>query len=578
MGTRRPYSAHILAIHCGLWGNPTHVDYLREAALAAAAKSGGDSKLVVLNAKSNAVDWTWTYDGIDVCADRVVEEIDAEIKRIEADGGTVDKFSMVGYSLGGLVARYTIGLLDSRTPSFFDKVEPVNFTTFASPAIGIPHYRTPWSTIFRFLGARMLSRTGEQLYERDRFLPSRFNPDASSPPADAGAVSKCGGKTRLGRIFPSVGKGKEKAEPLLKIMADPRYAFYRALSKFEKIDVYANTMNDRTVPFITGAFEAHDPFALARAKAQKIAEKRGDDPEKELDLREGGIDITLRKDAPIVSTYTYVPPPSPSRQKPTPAPLWSRLKRRAPSLPMLLRPSSYPVARWKAAIVVVALPVILPCFVAFMLVRFSLHGRQSRRRISETRKARAEGREGMLKRVGFEAIARVLQEEGGVENPEYAGGLQELGRDQGASAATSGAATPVSTNEGESTPLNGNSGKTGYGSSSSASASASASASTTSSSTAASSSAPPTSRHNPLPSPSSSDLSLAHTLRTDPSLTPSQAFQLENLNALPQLRKHFVHLPGVRHTHGVIVRRDPNWVHAPKGRKIVEAWAREAKW
>jgi hypothetical protein len=41
------------------------------------------------------------------------------------------------YSLGGLVARYVLGLLESRTPSFFTEVRPVNFTTFASPAIGM---------------------------------------------------------------------------------------------------------------------------------------------------------------------------------------------------------------------------------------------------------------------------------------------------------------------------------------------------------------------------------------------------------------------------------------------------------
>lgn len=41
------------------------------------------------------------------------------------------------YSLGGLVARYVLGLLESRTPSFFAEVRPVNFATFASPAIGM---------------------------------------------------------------------------------------------------------------------------------------------------------------------------------------------------------------------------------------------------------------------------------------------------------------------------------------------------------------------------------------------------------------------------------------------------------
>lgn len=99
-------------------------------------------KLVVLAASLSQ--GTLTYDGIDLCGERVVKEIDAEIEKIALDGGKVDRFSIVGYSLGGLVARYAIGILHSREPSFFETVKPVNFATFASPAIGmyvlIPSY------------------------------------------------------------------------------------------------------------------------------------------------------------------------------------------------------------------------------------------------------------------------------------------------------------------------------------------------------------------------------------------------------------------------------------------------------
>lgn len=125
------------------------------------------------------------------------------------------------YSLGGLVARYVLGLLDSRTPSFFSHTQPKNFTTFASPWIGIPAYDSFWSRTFRYLGGRLLSRTGRQLYERDRFLPVRF----------ADGVDKKGARGK---------KEKVEAAPLLRVMADPRYSFYRALRKFERIVVFAN--------------------------------------------------------------------------------------------------------------------------------------------------------------------------------------------------------------------------------------------------------------------------------------------------------------------------------------------------
>lgn len=147
--------------------------------------------------------------------------------RLIADGGRRR------YSLGGVVARYALGILDSRSPSFFSTIEPVNFTTFASPAIGMPRYDGFWPSWFRYLGSRLLSRTGQQLYERDSFLSSEFK------------VTKGGS----GAKSPSAGSGTgtgsptqtEARQPLLKVMADPRFSFYRALCKFARVDIYANT-------------------------------------------------------------------------------------------------------------------------------------------------------------------------------------------------------------------------------------------------------------------------------------------------------------------------------------------------
>lgn len=267
----RTTPVHLVTVLHGLWGAPQHVNYIVESVTrqaAAATRTGKDrghtpaTKVVVLAPSTNAESFAHTYDGIDVCADRVLAEIDAECKRIttEDPSARIAKFSIVGYSLGGLIARFVLGLLDSRQPSFFDQVEPVHFATFASPAIGIPHYETFWSGTFRFLGSRLLSRTGNQLYERDRFLPERFTENGNTPEQD-----RC--KTGLGRYLP---RGKEKAEPLLKIMADPRYSFYQALLKFKHVDVFANTVNDRTVPFPTGAFEAHDPVRVSFISRQFV--------------------------------------------------------------------------------------------------------------------------------------------------------------------------------------------------------------------------------------------------------------------------------------------------------------------
>lgn len=50
-------------------------------------------------------------------------------------------------------------------------------------------------------------------------------------------------------------------------------------------------MNDRTVPYPTGAIEAHDPFALARAKAREIMDARQEDPNSPVDYAEGGLEM-----------------------------------------------------------------------------------------------------------------------------------------------------------------------------------------------------------------------------------------------------------------------------------------------
>ncbi len=41
-------------------------------------------------------------------------EIEEELQVIESRGGKIKKISIIGYSLGGLVARYAIGLLHAK--------------------------------------------------------------------------------------------------------------------------------------------------------------------------------------------------------------------------------------------------------------------------------------------------------------------------------------------------------------------------------------------------------------------------------------------------------------------------------
>ena len=163
----------------------------------------------------------YTYDGIDLGAERVTQEIEDYIQDLEEGGKTVKKISIVGYSLGGLVARYAIGLLHFR--GYFDRIKPVNFTTFATPHLGV---RTPilgvQSRLWNFLGSSTLSVSGRQLFLMDSF--------------------------------------RDSGKPLISVLADPGTIFMQALKLFPNRVLYANCINDRSAPYYTTSISLTDPF------------------------------------------------------------------------------------------------------------------------------------------------------------------------------------------------------------------------------------------------------------------------------------------------------------------------------
>lgn len=72
-------------------------------------------------AKRNA--GSFTYDGIELGGERVTAEVEETLEELARKGQTVRKLSVIGYSLGGLVARYAVGLLYHK--GWFDKLEPI---------------------------------------------------------------------------------------------------------------------------------------------------------------------------------------------------------------------------------------------------------------------------------------------------------------------------------------------------------------------------------------------------------------------------------------------------------------------
>ncbi|KAJ8489330.1 hypothetical protein ONZ51_g2963 [Trametes cubensis] len=206
-----------------MWGNPGHLAEMRRVVeerrgQATPERGPGGEVLHVLVPETNKEDGT--YDGIDWGGERVAEEVYAEIKKLEQEGRKVTRFSVTGYSLGGLIARYLVGILHQR--GFFTSVTPVNFNTVATPHIGLPRYPTVLSSLFAFFGPKLLSRTGEQFYVVDKW--------------------------------------SKNGRPLLEVMADPNRLFYQALTLFEHVRIYANAVNDVTVPYPTAAIELEDIF------------------------------------------------------------------------------------------------------------------------------------------------------------------------------------------------------------------------------------------------------------------------------------------------------------------------------
>ena len=112
-----PSQQMLMLLSISLWGNPKHLQQLASAL----RQAYPDDFLQLLVAKRNA--GNSTYDGIELGGERVTKEIEDEIEELEKDGRKVTKLSMVGYSLGGLVARYAVGLLYST--GLFEKIQPM---------------------------------------------------------------------------------------------------------------------------------------------------------------------------------------------------------------------------------------------------------------------------------------------------------------------------------------------------------------------------------------------------------------------------------------------------------------------
>lgn len=198
---------HLVVLTHGLWGTPSHVQYIENQL--------NDAYPNVHVYKTGSHSEFRTYDGIDVNGQRVVDEILAETERL----GNVTHLSIVGYSLGGLISRYAIGIL--YTEHYFDLVIPVNFVTMCTPHVGaLNPLGGLKSRIANLFSHYFIGLTGSQLFLKDNVY----------------------------------------GNPLLVAMADEESVFYKGLAQFQNRLVYANVMNDRRTFWYTAAMELTDLF------------------------------------------------------------------------------------------------------------------------------------------------------------------------------------------------------------------------------------------------------------------------------------------------------------------------------
>lgn len=253
---------HLCILVHGLWGKPLHLNHLKNTL----SEQYSDGRLYVLVPNSNAE--YLTYDGIELGAERITNEIEKKVEELEEQGAKLSKISIVGYSLGGLIARYTIGLLYKN--GLFEKLQPTNFTTFATPHLGVRSPTTGYGgQVWNTLGAKTLSTSGAQMFLADNF--------------------------------------RDTGKPLLSVLAESNSIFINGLRLFKNKSVYANTTNDRSVPYFTSAISRVDQFV--DPDAIDVHYLPGQDPEKQVILDPSN-PVSMRQSPEetrsLLERYTYL--------------------------------------------------------------------------------------------------------------------------------------------------------------------------------------------------------------------------------------------------------------------------------
>lgn len=150
------FKALVVLVH-GIESPLSSHDTMRNVRIALLQQASSRDTFVLTSRASKAPGKT--LDGIDTCGERLVAEIEECLGREDFAPSAV-QLSFVGHSLGGLIARFAIGLMHQRR--LLDRLRPVSYVAVASPHLGVRRAST-------WLGS-LQERAGEALYGRHRTM------------------------------------------------------------------------------------------------------------------------------------------------------------------------------------------------------------------------------------------------------------------------------------------------------------------------------------------------------------------------------------------------------------------------
>ncbi|GLC52657.1 hypothetical protein PLESTB_000654200 [Pleodorina starrii] len=119
-------ATHLIVLANGLFGSPSNWSVICEQ-----LQEHLDPATVVLH-PSKVNRRTDTYDGIDVCGQRLADEI----RSVTTAYPSLQRISVIGHSMGGLLLRYAIGVLYNPSTGRVAGLRPSHFITLATPHMG----------------------------------------------------------------------------------------------------------------------------------------------------------------------------------------------------------------------------------------------------------------------------------------------------------------------------------------------------------------------------------------------------------------------------------------------------------